>query len=96
MQKSLPAGIRLMQHANPHPTPLAGHATDGRCSYYNQQLRRSLLDYAASNRFQPKVTLPTADLAALWPGSSSAPAAGPRALDPDLDDGSGRAAQKKG
>jgi hypothetical protein len=69
---------------------------DPKASIGLQQLRRSLLDYAASNRFRPSVALSTSDLASLWPGSSSAPAAGPRALDPDLDDGSGRPAQKKG
>ncbi len=63
-----------------------------------QTLRRSLLDYAASAKFRPTVTLSPDQLAKLWPGSAAAPvpAQGPRALDPDLDDGSGRTnAQKK-
>ena len=62
-----------------------------------QQLRRSLLDYAASERFQPAATLTPAQVRNLWRSSGRpvSPAQGPRALDPDLDDGSGRAGTPK-
>jgi beta-galactosidase len=53
-----------------------------------QQLRRSLLDYMASQKFRPAVTLSPAQVAKLWSFSpSSAPVATPRAFDPDLNDG---------
>ena len=63
-----------------------------------RQLRRSLLDYAGSEKFQPVAVLTAAEARDLWTiGASPAgviPA--PRALDPDLDDGTGhtRAARK--
>ena len=52
------------------------------------QLRRSVLDYMASNRFRPAVTLTAQEVSALWavaPGATSAPA---RRFDSDLNDGS--------
>jgi len=54
-----------------------------------QQLRRSLLDYAASDQFHPAVALTTEQARSLFPGpgTSKAPSLH-RALDPDLDDGS--------
>lgn len=59
------------------------------------QLRRSLLDYMASARFAPTAMLTPEAAHALWPGVA-APAARPaRALDPDLDDGSGRPARPR-
>lgn len=57
-----------------------------------QQLRRSLLDYAATEKFQPVATLTPAQAAKLWTRGRD-PAATPaqqRALDPDLDDGSAK------
>jgi hypothetical protein len=57
-----------------------------------QQLRRSLLDYAASEKFQPTTILAPEQASDLWkigaPFSSRVTA--PRAADPDLDDGSTR------
>ena len=57
-----------------------------------QQLRRSLLDYMASGKFQPGSTLSADQIRKLWPRSNATPAVAPtsRALDPDLDDGSQR------
>jgi hypothetical protein len=58
-----------------------------------QQLRRSLLDYAAGDKFRPAATLTAAQASQLWTRSSSASpvnAPGPRAYDPDLDDGTQR------
>jgi len=52
------------------------------------QLRRSILDYMASDRFRPAVTLTPEQVSALWAvatGASSAPA---RRFDSDLNDGS--------
>ncbi len=69
------------------PAPDAGLAS----------LRRSLLNYMATPGFKPTATL-TADAARqLWPGPGhfAEPTAAPRALDPDLDDGSGRAGRTK-
>ncbi len=56
-----------------------------------QQLRRSLLDYAASRKFKPSATLTPEQARKLWvvaekPATSTAS----RAFDRDLDDGSGR------
>lgn len=53
------------------------------------QLRRSLLDYMAGDRFKPAATLTPEQAAALWSsgtaaGAASAPA---RPFDPDLNDG---------
>jgi beta-galactosidase len=52
-----------------------------------RQLRRSLLDYMATDRFQPAVALSPAQASALWPGrgstSPSSPAA-PQALPGDI------------
>jgi hypothetical protein len=62
-----------------------------------RQLRRSLLDYAATDQFRPSVTLTAEEARKLWPGPAAAPAPVPaaRTLDPDLDDGSGRTPAKK-
>jgi beta-galactosidase len=62
-----------------------------------QQLRRSLLDYASGDKFQPAAALTPEQARALWTASAApaAPSSTPRALDPDLDDGSGRPAPKK-
>lgn len=59
-----------------------------------QQLRRALLDYAASEKFKPAVSLTAAQLRGLWRSSANpaSPIPGTRTLDPDLDDGSGRPA----
>jgi hypothetical protein len=53
------------------------------------QLRRSLLDYMAGNRFKPSATLTPAQASALWSAATAAPAnpAPARAFDPDLNDG---------
>lgn len=58
-----------------------------------KQLRRSLLDYAASDQFKPTAALNGAQVRALWT-APAAPAAKPadRAFDPDLDDGTKRPA----
>ena len=68
------------------PLPLA-NASSGA-----QQLRRSLLDYAASEKFQPTAKLTTEQARDLWTitASPAAQVPAPRAADPDLDDGSGR------
>jgi beta-galactosidase len=62
-----------------------------------QQLRRSLLDYASSEKFQPTTTLTPEAAGKLWAraAKTSAPSPTPRTLDPDLDDGSGRPAAPK-
>ena len=63
-----------------------------------QQLRRSLLDYAASEQFQPVAALSGEQAARLWTvsaGAASAPLP-PRALDRDLDDGSIRPTRSVG
>ncbi|MES1166876.1 MAG: glycoside hydrolase, partial [Pseudomonadota bacterium] len=56
-----------------------------------QALRRSLLDYMTGDKFRPATALSLDDVRQLWTAPvarpSSAPA--PRALDPDLDDGTG-------
>lgn len=70
----------------------ASNATPGA-----RQLRRSLLDYAASATFKPAVALAPGAIGKLWARSGAPVNSGqtPRALDPDLDDGSGRAAAPK-
>jgi hypothetical protein len=60
-----------------------------------QQLRRSLVSYAAGAKFQPAAALTPAQAQALWVAdqkspAEAAPANAPRSFDPDLDDGSGR------
>lgn len=55
-----------------------------------QQLRRSLLDYAASDKFVPAAKLTTGQVRALWAGGASSGKPGERAFDPDLDDGTKR------
>jgi hypothetical protein len=62
-----------------------------------QQLRRSLLDYMAGAKFRPAVALSPEQAGGLWTRASVAPASpsAPRALDPDLDDGSGRTPANK-
>jgi beta-galactosidase len=61
-----------------------------------QQLRRSLLDYMASAKFQPAVALLPAQVRQLWSASAaSAPAVVPRVFDPDLNDGTGPAPTAK-
>jgi hypothetical protein len=59
------------------------------------QLRRSLLDYAASAAFQPAAKLTPEQVRGLWT-TSRAPAkpAETRAFDADLDDGSRKAPKK--
>jgi beta-galactosidase len=42
-----------------------------------RQLRRSLLDYMATNRFQPEVTMSSTQANTLWPGAKIGPAATP-------------------
>jgi hypothetical protein len=53
-----------------------------------QQLRRSLLDYMASDDFRPSAELTWEEIRALWRRGPVAPSTGQRAFDPDLDDGS--------
>jgi hypothetical protein len=55
-----------------------------------QQLRRSLLDYMATDKFQPAVALKPNEARQLWATSGAKPAPVPatRAFDPDLQDGS--------
>ncbi len=55
-----------------------------------QQLRRSLLDYAAGKKFAPTVALTPTQLRELWTDSGAAPVPTKRAYDPDLDDGTRR------
>jgi hypothetical protein len=56
-----------------------------------QQLRRSLLDYAAGRKFQPAARLTPEQASQLWhTGPADSAPATPRAPDSDLDDGSGR------
>ena len=56
-----------------------------------RQLRRSLLDYMATPRFRPAVTMTLADVRQWWMASDK-PTAAPRAraYDADLDDGTAR------
>jgi hypothetical protein len=60
-----------------------------------RQLRRSLLDYMHSDRFQPSTELSIDDLRKLWTRTEGPAAPHRRNFDPDLDDGSGRPAPKK-
>jgi hypothetical protein len=66
-----------------------------------RQLRRSLLDYMATSKFNPRVALTPAQVSALvvTPAVPSSPtldpSVTPRTLDPDLDDGSGRRTSPK-
>ena len=53
-----------------------------------QQLRRSLLDYMAGEKFKPAATLTPEEAASLWAIGANAPTTEPaRAFDPDLNDG---------
>jgi hypothetical protein len=53
-----------------------------------QQLRRSLLDYMAGEKFKPSATLTPEQAGSLWTNGGNAPATEPkRAFDPDLNDG---------
>jgi beta-galactosidase len=54
-----------------------------------QQLRRSLLDYMAGDKFKPAATLTPEQASGLWTAASSAPTATEpaRVFDPDLNDG---------
>ena len=52
------------------------------------QLRRSVLDYMASDRFRPAITLTPEQVSALWAVAPRAAAAPARRFDPDLNDGS--------
>ncbi len=53
-----------------------------------QQLRRSLLDYMAGNKFKPTATLTPEQIGSLWVSGASAATTQPaRAFDPDLNDG---------
>jgi len=53
-----------------------------------QQLRRSLLDYMAGEKFRPASTLTPEQAASLWANGSGTPVTEPaRAFDPDLNDG---------
>jgi hypothetical protein len=52
------------------------------------QLRRSLLDYVAGEKFQPTAALTVEQVRALWKaGAASAAPTAQRAFDPDLNDG---------
>jgi hypothetical protein len=53
-----------------------------------QQLRRSLVDYMAGSQFQPAIALTPDQVRGLWSqDAASDNPAGPRAFDPDLNDG---------
>lgn len=54
-----------------------------------RQLRRSLLDYMASDRFSPTVALTPQQTSSFWPGAhpSTAPAPGSNALPGDINEG---------
>ncbi len=61
-----------------------------------QQLRRSLLDYAASEKFHPAAALTPEQVKKLWTVPETAgKAPAPRAFDRDLDDGSQRPPARK-
>jgi hypothetical protein len=62
-----------------------------------QALRRSLVDYAASEKFRPAASLTPEQVRKLWQAPDAKPAAAPaqRALDPDLDDGTRKQAAPK-
>ena len=66
--------------------------TKSNASVGTKQLRRSLLDYMASEKFQPAATLSSAQINKLWAQPSAPSASAPTAhpLDPDLDDGRSR------
>jgi len=56
-----------------------------------EELRRSLLDYAAGDKFRPTASLTVAQVKNLWAtGAAPGIEASKRAFDRDLDDGSGR------
>ncbi len=59
-----------------------------------QQLRRSLLDYAASDQFAPSAKLTPTQVSALWAVGPATDKNVERAFDPDLDDGTKRPAKK--
>jgi hypothetical protein len=60
-----------------------------------RQLRKSLIDYASGNSFQPSATLTPAQADKLFNTVSNQPAApASRQFDPDLDDGSGKRGRK--
>ena len=53
-----------------------------------QQLRRSLLDYMAGEKFKPAATLTPEQVGSLWAnGASNSTAEPARKFDPDLNDG---------
>ena len=54
-----------------------------------QQLRRSLLDYMAGNRFKPAATLTPEQVRSLWATANTMPVTTEqgRVFDPDLNDG---------
>jgi beta-galactosidase len=61
-----------------------------------QQLRRSLLDYMAGEKFKPAATLTPEEAASLWANGSGASTTEPtRAFDPDLNDGTIPAPKKR-
>ena len=53
-----------------------------------KQLRRSLLDYMVSEKFQPTATLTLEQIRALWSRGNSTSSEPARVFDPDLNDGS--------
>ncbi len=60
-----------------------------------QQLRRSLLDYMAGEKFKPTATLTPEEVAGLWAQGANESATEPaRAFDPDLNDGTISAPKK--
>jgi beta-galactosidase len=59
-----------------------------------RQLRHSLLDYAASDKFKPAASLTVEQVRALWMTGAAGPKPGERAFDPDLDDGTKRPTPK--
>ncbi len=52
-----------------------------------KQLRRSLLDYMAGEKFKPAATLTPEQSASLWTNGGNAPTEPVRKFDPDLNDG---------
>jgi hypothetical protein len=66
----------------------AVHLNDERGGSALKQLRRSLLDYLGSEKFQPATTLTLEQIRSLWSHGNTNENQPARAFDPDLNDGS--------